>query len=161
MTVAQARQWLTIASLAATCTLFVFLVLAPGNFYSLDPSDAPRLMQIILPVFLGYLGAIAQYVIGAGHDPNVSLRGGFVAELMVKGPVVIFVLGMSAILLAFQLDQRPGGRGLWTVDQLALYVTGALSVLTVSTNVIISHLFAQIGAALPPTALPPPAPPSS
>lgn len=58
MSVYQARKWLIVASLTMAAASFSFFMLAPVFGYPLRYSQAQLVLQIVLPVFLGYLGRV-------------------------------------------------------------------------------------------------------
>jgi hypothetical protein len=149
MTQTEARLWIIKYSLVATIACFVFFVLAPPLGYPLTYAQSIRVMQIITPVFLGYLGAATQFAI---HN---STRGALANErpltplfvLLVKGPIAAFTLVLTATVAAFYVSNRPTavvGEGM-SVDVLAMLTTGALGFLTVTTNIFVAYLFRVSG----------------
>ncbi len=140
----QAREWLIYSSLTACGTVFVFLFIAPVSGYPIEWRDALRVIELIIPVFLGYLGSAAHYVFGRSKQGHV-LVGDQEALLqpMVKGPVILFAVICTAIVVSFGYSNRKDaipGSGM-SVDMLAGSFTAALGVLTVTTSVAVSHLF--------------------
>jgi hypothetical protein len=73
-----ARKWLVLASLSMTAVLFVFFIIAPAFGFPLTFGQARGLLEIILPVFLGYLGSASHFVFS---QRSARLGGG--AELWV------------------------------------------------------------------------------
>ena len=140
----KARIWLIRWSLITTVSTFVFFVLAPVFGYPLKFSQAINILQIILPVFVGYVGSATQFVFRrqqglAVINPSVAPFIG----LLVKGPVVGFAIMIGAACVAFGSANRHdalAGEGM-SVDALAGVVTLALALLTVSTNAIVGYLF--------------------
>src|SRR5260370_22082521 len=58
----QAREWLIYSSLTACGTVFVFLFIAPVSGYPIEWRDALRVIEVIIPVFLRFLGSAAHHV---------------------------------------------------------------------------------------------------
>ena len=146
MTADQARFWLIAGSLSLTAATFGFLATAPSFGYPLLFRDAMRLIEIALPVLLGYLGAAAQFVFHnmAGHaksgipgDATNPLLG-----LMVKGPLTVFTAVIIGLITAFGYSNRSTSHisGM-SVDDLAAALTGALGILSVTINTAVAYLF--------------------
>jgi len=146
MSVNSARRWLILFSLVACAISFVFLLLAPALGYPLDFPQALRVLELITPVFFGYLGAATHFVFTQKSPGNMRVRrDGGLFVLIVKGPVIVFSLAMAVIFLAFWIGNRPSatsGTGM-SVDVLSASITAALALLAASTNVVVSYLFAQ------------------
>jgi hypothetical protein len=146
MTADQARRWLIVASLGLTAATFLFLWTAPSFGYRLELRDSIRLMQIALPVFLGYLGAAAQYVFQGlsgqrNHGIRSQARHPFLS-LLIKGPILVFFIALVAMFVSFGRTNQPDSNAEpIDVDQLALGLSAALGILTVTTNVAIAYLF--------------------
>jgi hypothetical protein len=66
MTTDEARRWIVLASLTITGAVFVFFLLAPVSGYPLEIAQAQGIFQIVLPVFLGYLGSATHFVFKRG-----------------------------------------------------------------------------------------------
>lgn len=149
MTVARARLFLVLASLILAGFALVFFVLAPYVGYPLKPPQNKRLLEIVTPVFLGYLGAATQFVFQhtESGDSEVKLANGSpLGTVLVVGPVLLFVMAAAAFLLAFGISNgkfAPAGSGM-DIDQLATGVTMALGLMTVATNTAVSFLFPRL-----------------
>jgi uncharacterized membrane protein YidH (DUF202 family) len=145
MSVYHARRWLIGASLIAAGSAFCFFMLAPVLGYPLRHSQAQSVLQIVLPVFLGYLGAATQFVFQKTPSPEDAFTISPTMSLLVRGPIALF-LGMIAVaIFAFGYSNRlsapPGEEGM-SVDQLSTAVTAATGLLAVTTNVVVAYLFA-------------------
>jgi len=146
MTPDQARTWIIRTSLLLTTALFAFVVIAPTAGYPLDPSSnhVIRLLQIVTPVFVGYLGSAAHFVFGdtsgsASNQPQLSPN----AVLLIKGPVLAWVVMSTLCFTAYGLSNRPSaapGSG-WSFDFLSGLLTVTLSLLTATTNLAVAYLF--------------------
>jgi hypothetical protein len=158
VTVQQARNWVVLASLVACGATFVFFLLAPVFGYPLLWRESLRILELIVPVFLGYLGAAAYYAFrhtGKHSEisvPNTSrLKHSEISvpntsrlmSLIIKGPVILFAIVSVAILIAFGVSNaQTAEQGLgMSVENLAVAFTAALGILTVTTNAAVSYLF--------------------
>lgn len=137
------QTWMIKASLAITAVIFVFLTLAPAFGYPLEYSQSFRIIQILIPVFIGYLATATTFVVGkrrpsarfAGLDTQVAL--------VTKGPIYIFLVGMLGLFVAFGVTNRagaPAGTGM-TIDTLATTVSVLLALLSATTGVVVAHVF--------------------
>jgi hypothetical protein len=136
---------LVVASLFFTGTVFVFFLVAPATGYPLTWDQAARVFEIILPVFLGYLGSATQFLFRGGQNrKSLKLKDeSGMLGLLIRGPLVVFGVAALAIVFAFGFSNRanaPAGSGM-TVDVLAGSFTAILGLLAVTTNVAVSYLF--------------------
>jgi len=155
MTVHVARKWLIYASLATTAAAFIFFLMAPVLGFPLTFDQAIRLLEILLPVFLGYLGTATHFIL---REPETQARGsiasrgrGELLTLLVRGPVIVFALATIAAIVAFGMSNSESaepGSGM-SVDTLAVILTAVLGVLTVSTNLLVASLFPSKERAVP------------
>ena len=63
MMITKARKWIVIASLAEVDSVFVFVLIAPLAGYALGWSQSLRMIELLTPVFLGYLGMATQFML--------------------------------------------------------------------------------------------------
>lgn len=141
MSIDAARQWLIIASIAVTGAELIFFLIAPATGFPLSFPKNLDILQTILPVFLGYLGAAAHFIF-KNPVPSVAAESQFLG-LMVKGPIIVYALAVIAALAAFGYSNRTGaviGSGM-SVDNLTTALAITLGLLTASTSVIVSYLF--------------------
>jgi hypothetical protein len=145
------------ASLAVTGAILLFFIVAPVFGYPLEASEARRFIQLVLPVFVGYLGSATYFVFGAtGVADAPPLSGGMAAStylsLLIRGPVVIWAIVSAAAVLAFgfanRLDASPGSFKM-SVDDLSYLFTATLSLLTATTGVAVAYLFGRAPATQP------------
>jgi hypothetical protein len=154
MTLYQARKWLIVASLAMTVVAFCFFMVAPVLGYPLRYSQAQTVLQIVLPVFLGYLGAATQFVFQKSPAPDEVVAARPLMGLLVKGPIAVSALMIVAVVVAFGYSNRAAatpGEGL-AVEQLSAAVTAAMGLLAATTNSIVAYLFAVEKKAVRPSA---------
>src|SRR5260370_31539908 len=104
MTVDAARRWLIVSSPSITGIQMVFLLVAPALSFPLQYPKNLALLQIVTPVFLGYLGAAAHFIFQR-QPPAVLARNEFLG-LLVKGPIAIYVLAAGGALAAFPYANR-------------------------------------------------------
>jgi hypothetical protein len=145
MTIEGARKWIIVTSLAVTSAVFVFFFLAPQFGYPLVWEQSERIIEIVLPVFLGYMGTATHFLFHQNRSQmqidlgaNASLLG-----LIVRGPIIVFALACGAILFAFGYSNRlaaPQDSGM-SIDQLSWAVAAALGLLSGTTSVAVSYLF--------------------
>jgi hypothetical protein len=145
MDVNGARMWLIKSSLLVTTCVFLFLLIAPLFNYPLEWEQTPRLFEIVLPTFLGYLGTATHFLFHHDEKPQTLKLNGTsqLLSLLVKGPIVVFGLGSIALMFAFGYSNRHGatrGAGM-NIDQLAMVISGLLGLLTATTSVAVSYLF--------------------
>lgn len=149
MTVTEARTWLITLSLAITGLIFVFFGIAPVIGYPLTYPEAIRLLEIVLPVFIGYLGSATQFVFSpSSQQPDLRTSADATQlGLLVKGPIIVWGAGSFAVIAAFGFSNRlsaaPGDTRM-SLDALAGLLTAGLSLLTVTTSVAIAYLFGQM-----------------
>lgn len=151
MTVQQGRNWILLASLIACGATFVFFFLAPVFGYPLLWRDSSRILELIAPVFIGYVSTAVYYAIhhaihqtGKHSEENVPSVSRFMS-LIIKGPVILFAITSVAILIAFGvLNAQTAEQGLgMSVENLAFAFTLALGLLTGTTNAVVHYLFSR------------------
>jgi hypothetical protein len=149
MTVFEARRWIIVASLVIAGAAFSFFVIAPVLGYPLRFSQAVSILQIVFPVFLGYLGAATQFVFQKSPPPEDTIQTRPLMGLLIHGPIGLFVLIMVVVTSVFGYSNRASagpGDGIG-VDQLRTLITAALGLLAVTTNVVVAYLFSVQGKA--------------
>jgi hypothetical protein len=138
------RQWLIYSSFALSFVLFFFFCTAPAVGYRLNWPDAIGLLQITLPVFVGYLAAASVWAFSTSppaDPPDFKIDP--VRKALLRGPIVLVALMLTVVLVVFGYSQRDGasiGSGM-SVGQLTTFITTALGILTVTTGVGLVALF--------------------
>jgi hypothetical protein len=145
MTIHKARVWLINASLCTTAAIFVFFLIAPTIGYPLSFEQAVRFIEIVLPVFLGYLGTATSFIFGGRHgDPKAGTKNlNELLGILVRGPVIVFAAACCAALCAFGVSNGEAaspGSGM-SIDVLAGVLAAALGLLTISTSALVTALF--------------------
>jgi hypothetical protein len=136
-----ARSWVIWGSLAITATQGAFLLIAPIVGFNLKYPKNLDLLQVVGPVFLGYLGAAAAFIF-KDPPPEVPVNEKFLGPLIV-GPIAVYVLFVGGALLAFGYSNRESavvGTGM-PVEDLSRALSIALGVLAATTSVISANLF--------------------
>jgi hypothetical protein len=127
-TVLHVRKWLIVASLSVTGVDLLFFILAPALGYPLEYPQNLRLMQIVLPVVLGYLGTMTAFLFQAPTRTSVNPDALPFLTLLAKGPVILFGVATTAAIGAFGYMNRASaapGTGM-SVDTLSMTVTTCL-----------------------------------
>lgn len=141
-----ARTWIILSSIVITGAITLFLFLAPALGYPLRQDQARRIMEIVVPVFIGYLGSASHFVFRElRKSPSTSskIHHPKLAKLLIKGPIILWVVIVVGAFIAFGISNRESaepGAG-WSVDELAAAVTFGISLLAVTTNVAVAYLF--------------------
>jgi hypothetical protein len=141
MTADRARKWLILSSLIITGAQLIFLLIAPVMGFPLNYPKNLDLLQIVTPVFLGYLGSAAHFIFMT--PPPAVFANNQLLGILVKGPIIIYACAMIAAFGAFAYSNRAGatiGNGM-SVDNLATAISISLGILAATTGVIISYLF--------------------
>lgn len=145
MTIERARIFLVSSSLLITFAALGFFVTAPAFGYPLTFDEALRLLEIIVPVFLGYLGSASYFIFRAQNnqtkDPPAAVRN--LLGLMVRGPLLVFAGVVLLAIIAFGYTNRVAaapGVGM-TTGTLAQIISVVLGLQACTTNVIVSYLF--------------------
>jgi hypothetical protein len=141
--------------LTITAVLLVFFIIAPTSGYPIRYDQAIRLLEIVLPVFLGYLGSAARFIFPANSKVRSKEKLDLhpLASIMIRGPVIVFSLATVAALTAFGLSNRRDaapGTGM-DIDTLAGILSLALGILAVTTNVAFAYLFPASNTGVQPT----------
>jgi hypothetical protein len=141
MTVTDARKWLILSSLIITGSQLLFLIIAPVFGFPLSYPKNLDLLQIVSPVFLGYLGSASHFIF-QNPPPRIPVQNSFLGYLVI-GPIVIYVSAVMGAFAAFAYSNRVGaqmGSGI-SAENLATTLSLALGILAVTTGVISSYLF--------------------
>jgi hypothetical protein len=142
MTLDSARKKLLLFALGNTGAHLFFFIVAPALGYKLTFPEALRMVEVVSPVFLGYIGAATQYVFQRGTVPSAEVRNRDLLGILVWGPIIIFTLTSIAALTAFGVANRDNGPGMLP-ETLSLILASNIGLLTISTNVIVSNVFNQ------------------
>lgn len=142
MSVDMARKWLILSSLVITGLQIIFLIVAPVFGFPLVWPRNLDVLQIVSPVFLGYLGSATNFIFQKPKH-EVTVQSDLLGYVVV-GPILIYVIVVTGALAAFGYSHRVGapmGSGM-PVDNLTTTLSLALGVLAATTGIISSYLFA-------------------
>jgi len=139
MTVTAARKFLISSSLIILGAQMVFLIVGPSFGFPMEYPKNLHLIEIVSPVFLGYLGAASHFIF-QNPAPDVPVQNEFLG-ILVRGP--IYTMAVVSALAAFAYSNRAGaeiGSGM-SEDALGTALSLSLGVLAVTTGAITSYLF--------------------
>jgi hypothetical protein len=129
----------------------MFYIVAPAFDFPLTYPKNLDLLQIVSPVFLGYLGSATHFIFQK-PAPDVPVQNQYLGMLII-GPILIYTLVTVGSLIAFGYSNRAGapiGRGM-SIENLATALSASLGVLAVTTGVISSYLFVAPADRIPET----------
>ena len=139
MTVDHARRLIVLLSLGTTTAFTAFLIVSP-LFIQVDIAEAYRVVQIIFPVFAGYLGAAVLYLFQrSAHD--VIVADPVLLRYIVYGAFLIFWLLGLVLFLFYYVSNLPGGIEGMRIDQLSNYMTMLIAVLNITVGALSTFLF--------------------
>lgn len=104
MSIDEARKWIIVSSLSITGVQMVFLLIAPTVGFPLPYPKNLDLLQIVSPVFLGYLGAASHFIFrnpGLSHSIQNQYLG-----LLIKGSVFVYSAAIISAFGAFSYSNR-------------------------------------------------------
>jgi hypothetical protein len=152
MTAHNARRWIIYSSLGLTAAAICFFFIAPAVGYPLTFAQSLRALEIILPVFLGYLGSATLFVfrVPSANDAREVHRAasfspglGELAGVLVRGPIILVAISFLVLVSVFGVTNSPHaapGAGI-SIDQFTAGISTILGLLTVTTNIAVTHLF--------------------
>ncbi len=145
MTFDKARYWLVLTSFVTTGVVFIFFVVAPSTGFPLSFGQARGLLEIIVPVFVGYLASAAHYTFSRNMAKKRASNGvsDKLTSIMIRGPIVVFIVACFVAIVTFGYSNRPSapsGNGM-SIESLAWVISGGLGLLSVTTNVAVTYLF--------------------
>lgn len=139
------QVWLIKASLLIAGISIAFFLCAPIIGYPIEYAHSFRMLEMIAPIFLGYLGSASVYIVSQDRSKRIVPLENFNPLLpwLVRGPVFLFAFSLVVTIFVFGWSNRsdaPSGVGIST-NAFALILSAELSLLNVSTNIIVSYLF--------------------
>jgi hypothetical protein len=143
MTLEQARIWIVLSSLIILFAASAFFLVAPATGFPLDWQDSIRMIQLIAPTLLAYLGSAANFIINAQPVKVPAPVNPTLFGLLVRGPVYFFIGVFVISVVAFWLTNRPSasaGSGM-SPDSLAWALSFDLGMLAAVTNVVTFRIF--------------------
>ncbi len=135
-------------SLGITGCLMLFLLLAQpiGMRFDYLHEQNLRLIDVVLPTFLGYLGAASHFLFNANRGREVPPENVVLLRLLIHGPFVIFIIVVVALFVSYYISHRPLTTDEPRVDQMSFeslsrYLSICLGLLAATVGVISSYLF--------------------
>jgi hypothetical protein len=146
LSAAGARLSIAVFSLAITGLLICFLLIAPeiGLPFNQSRHENISLLQIVFPVFLGYLGSASHFVIRSPQVTEVAVADEQLLWILVFGPFLLYLVINITLFATFFLANREGGSGM-SLEDLSKWFSIALGLLTCTISVISSHVFGTSG----------------
>lgn len=138
------QKWIIKTCLIAITVQTVFFIVAPYIGFPMEAHNAFRLLEIVLPVFLLYLGGAA--IIFFRKKITYDLMSDstrVLLSLMSRGPMAAFLLiTFSSIAMYWYSNSElvPIGNGI-SIDTLAGIISISLGLLVVSSNAVVMYLF--------------------
>lgn len=149
MTPAQsARLAIVSYSLAITGSLIVFLILAQplGMRFDFGQEQNLRLIDVVLPTFVGYLGAASHFIFNANRGREVDDQNVPMLRILIHGPFLIFIVAVIALFIAHYSSHRPLADADPRIDRmdfaaLSRYLSICLALLAGTISILSSYLF--------------------
>jgi hypothetical protein len=146
MTFDRARVWLVSRSLLMIGVFAAFFILAPATRFPLHFDQSLAILQIIFPLFLGYLSSAVIFI----TKQDVSDVGQKMSELLavlIVCPFYVTIFLGFVLVLAFGLSnwptlERAGGGGM-PFDTMSTLISLVLGIHTATTSGLVAYLFKQ------------------
>jgi len=142
MTIDQARRWLAIYFLLVTVITGVFLLLFNGTtILPLSADDAGACFQIIIPVLVGQVTVIFQWIAVANKDDPTGKIESPVPTWAIRLPALMAILIVVVATVVLAYANRPGVN--WTISPTTFKsaVTFAVTILNASTVFLVPRFF--------------------
>jgi len=147
------RLWVIKASLLILGISFIFFVIArPAFNFPMLYDETIRVLQIIFPVFVGYLGIGAAYLTQPTDTARATADQPFqkhqeaVARLLLRGPIYLIAFCTLALVAAFWLSNVPSARpgaGM-SIDNFCWFLSLLMGLLAASSGLVVTRLFGVI-----------------
>lgn len=146
MTYNTARKWIVQSSLVVITLYGIFLIIAPATHYPLEFDQALQILQVLFPLFIGYLSSAVVFIF-QGKDITKDLKVPDLLGYLVKGPFIVVSILIAAALLAFGISNWPtegnvSGEGM-SFDNLSTLTSLILGIHTGTTSSLVLYLFKQ------------------
>lgn len=136
----ETRRLVVILSLVTLVAFSGFLILAPLFWLSMGSADAFSLVQIVFPVFAGYVGSAATFL-GAPKVEDTPFADPTLAKTIVWGTFALFWFLGACLFVAYFVTNLAGGPPGMTVGQLATYIALFLALLNATVGALSSSIF--------------------
>src|ERR1051325_8369038 len=117
----KARIFIVVASLTLTGFLLVFLMAAPYLRFPFNENQNEnlRLIDIVLPVFFGYLGAASHFLFNSNRGREVPPAQRPLLRILVVGSFGIFTFIIVCLFIVFWVSN--GSPGAMSFDTLSRF----------------------------------------
>lgn len=150
MTADKDRIWFLQGTMLVLVVICLFFLVAPGWLnYPLEEQQMHRVLQMILPVLVGYFGSVGRFIKSRKYNPAESAReladpllGNFL-----RGSVYLFVVLLVALIVYFGWANRPGagvGEGM-PFESFCWWLTAIMGVVAVTITYAVASLFPERG----------------
>jgi hypothetical protein len=146
MTYQAARIWIVKWSLAVIAAYGAALLIAPALRYPLEPSQSIQLLQMLLPIFLGYLASAIVFVFEGQRraDPTGQPE---LLGLLARGPFLVTIILSIALFGAFWAANSTDVKGerlmRFSYDTLTSGFAAIMGIHTFVTSALVAYLFGQ------------------
>jgi hypothetical protein len=137
------RVWLPGADLTLTGCIILFFVVSPAFGYPLTYDESYQVMQIVFPVFVGYLATAVAFVVRPVAEQQIDQQRLSVLRLLIRGPIFLFAGGILIVWLVFGYSNSGyalAGTGM-TLKVFTNLHTALLAILAATTGGLIAFLF--------------------
>jgi uncharacterized membrane protein len=139
MTYEDARRQIVLLSLLTTVSFSCLIIISP-LFIQLKTAEALQVVQIVFPVFAGYIGAAVLFLF-RGKPTTAPVIDELLLRYLVNAPFLVFWCLGVAVLAYFYISNLPGHVDGMAFAELATYVTILISFMNATTGALIGFLF--------------------
>jgi hypothetical protein len=135
----QARVFIVAASLLLSGVLLIFLMLAPalGVPFNENLNENVRLIEIVIPVFFGYLGSASHFVFNVNRGREIAESEQLLLGTLLIGAFAVFTIFISALFATFWITR---GRSM-DFDTLSRWFSSSMGLLACTVSILSSYLF--------------------
>ena len=129
-------------SMLAICS--AFLVFAPLTKYPLDFEQSMKIIQVIIPLFAGYLASASMGLTSKNKPRNTKIDENII--YLMKGVFFLIVFMILSLFIVFGVANWPSDNLAYesidfSFDSLSLMISLILGIHTATTTVIVGYLF--------------------
>ena len=146
----QARSLIIVYTLGCTLVLMVFFITSPIISFPFNYSqgDDQRLIQIVLPTLIGYIGMTVTTFGQEGEAMIFTKQQSVEAFYWINGTFAIFAIVVLSLLLTFYVTNLPEADGKivtdgMSIDWLSWWLAACLGILTAVMNYLIPRIFTK------------------
>lgn len=142
MTNSTARRWLGLYFLISSAVLGVFLLLFSGSsLLPLTPADGTASFQILIPVLVGQLTIIFQWLSGSGTDDLDADAQCAIPGWAIRLPPILAMLVVVAAAGALAAANQPESSLKTSPETFKAAVTFAVTIINATTVFLVGRLF--------------------